>query len=67
MADWISIEEAEGLSGYHPEHIRRLMREGKIYGEKKAGVWWIDRKSFLAYLKEAQQSKDNRRGPKADS
>ena len=67
MADWISIEDAEDLSGYHPEHIRRLMREGKISGEKKGGQWWIDRKSFLDYLKEAKNSEDKRHGPKPKS
>jgi hypothetical protein len=65
MADWISVEEAQQLSGYHPEHIRRLIREEKVHAEKKGGQWWVDRKSFIAYLDEAKSSEDQRRGPKA--
>lgn len=34
---------AAELSGYHPEYIRRLPRQGKIGAEKKGRDWWIDR------------------------
>ena len=65
MADeWITSAEAAELSGYHPEHLRRLVREGRIKARKFGIVWQIDRKSLLAYLEEAEKSDDRRRGPK---
>jgi excisionase family DNA binding protein len=63
MTDWITSREASELSGYHPEHIRRLMREKKIVARKFGVVWQIDRASMLAYLHEAEKSEDGRRGP----
>jgi excisionase family DNA binding protein len=64
MAEWITSREAAELSGYHPEHLRRLIREEKITARKFGIVWQIDRQSLLAYLKAAEQSGDQRRGPK---
>ena len=50
MPEWITTEEAAGLSGYHVNYIRRLMRQGKITGRKAGLMWWIDRESLRAYL-----------------
>ena len=51
MPEWITTEEAAELGGYHPEHVRRLARQGKIGAEKRAGHdWWIDRDKFRVYL-----------------
>ena len=36
---WLTVNEAAELSGYHPEHIRRLIREGKIEAKKFSIVW----------------------------
>jgi excisionase family DNA binding protein len=48
---WLSIEEAAEISKYHPEHIRRLCRKGRIKAEKKSKHdWWIDRAALEAYL-----------------
>jgi hypothetical protein len=54
---WISIEEAAQISGYHPEHIRRLIRGGKVKGRKFSIVWQVDRASFYAYLEEQKRAK----------
>jgi excisionase family DNA binding protein len=62
--EWITSAEAAELSGYHPEHLRRLVREGRIKARKFGNVWQIDRKSLLAYLEAAEKSDDKRRGPK---
>ncbi len=64
MPDWITITEAVGLSGYHPEHLRELIREGKIAAEKKGTMWWIHRSALLKYLRAAQRQPDRRHGPK---
>ncbi len=64
MADWMSVDEAATLSGYNPEHIRRLIRDGRILAEKKGWMWWVDRKSLTAFLQDSRKSEDQRRGPK---
>ncbi|MCC6607899.1 MAG: helix-turn-helix domain-containing protein [Anaerolineae bacterium] len=62
--DWITTHEATELSGYHPDHLRRLIRAGNIKARKFGIVWQVSRQSLLEYLKEAQDSTDKRRGPK---
>jgi hypothetical protein len=62
--DWITTREAVELSGYHPYHLRFIIREGKINSRKFGTIWQVSRESLLNYLKEAQDSSDNRRGPK---
>jgi len=62
---WISISQAAKISGYHPERIRELVREGKIAARKFSIIWQVDRGSLLEYLYKAQNSGDKRHGPKA--
>ena len=64
--DWISTEEAAELTGYHPEYIRHLIRQGKIQVSRKGTMFWIERQSLLAYLRASEKSskKDKRHGPK---
>jgi hypothetical protein len=64
--DWITTRQAVELSGYHPDHLRRLIRSGDIDARKFGIVWQVSQNSLLAYLKEAQDSKDKRRGPKEE-
>lgn len=52
--EWLTVREAAKLSGYNPEHITRLIREGRIEARKISIVWLVDRKSLLAYLGKAQ-------------
>lgn len=60
-ASW-SIKEASEKTGYHPEYLRQLLSEGKIEGEKIGHMWLIKVSSLEDYIKEAQQSSDNRFG-----
>ena len=64
--EWISAEEAAKLSGYHHEHIRRQLRQGKIKGQLKGGMYWVSKNSLLQFLREAKEShiRDKRHGPK---
>jgi hypothetical protein len=55
--NWISVEEAAQISGYHPEHIRRLIRGGKVKGRKFSIVWQVDRASFYTYLEEQKRTR----------
>lgn len=64
---WISVTEAAKLSGYHPEHLRELIREGRIKARKVVTVWQIEQASLLAYIRAAEKSGDKRRGAKGQS
>lgn len=63
MTDWITTAEAAELSGYHPEHLRVLVREGKVKAQKFGIVWQVDRRSLMAYMREAEKM-GKKRGPK---
>lgn len=62
--DWITTNEASALSGYHPDHLRRLIRAGLVKARKFGIVWQVERKSLLAYMRAAEESEDKRRGAK---
>jgi hypothetical protein len=38
MAEYITTGEASQLSGYHVNHIRRLIAERKVKAEKRGGI-----------------------------
>jgi excisionase family DNA binding protein len=63
MADWISVTEASKLVAYHPDHLRVLIREGKIKARKIVTVWQVDRTSLMAYLRN-QDKQGKKRGRK---
>jgi excisionase family DNA binding protein len=63
---WLTVNEAAKLSGYHPETIRELIRDGKIQGQKFSIVWMVRRESLLAYTKKAQ-ALGEKRGRKPES
>jgi predicted 3-demethylubiquinone-9 3-methyltransferase (glyoxalase superfamily) len=62
--DWITTTDASAISGYHPEYIRWLIREGKIVAKKFGIVWQVNKKSLIDYLVDAEKSSDKRRGSK---
>ena len=61
--EWITVSEAAKLSGYHPEHVRRLVREGAISAKKFSIVWMVNRDALLAYIKSQKKQipKDSKR------
>jgi excisionase family DNA binding protein len=63
MADWITMKQAAEISGYHPKHLGRLIRAGKIKAQKWGRDWQISRASLLAYIHKAEKS-GAKRGPK---
>jgi excisionase family DNA binding protein len=64
--EWLTVSEAAKLSGYHPETLRELMRDGKINARKVSIVWLVDRESLLAYMEKAK-AMGEKRGPKPDN
>ena len=61
--EWITTQQAAALSGYTPEHVRRLVASGKVKGQRFGDLWQIDRRSLLAYIKVAEKL-GIKRGPK---
>jgi hypothetical protein len=49
VANLVLIEQAVQQSIYHPDHIRLLVRQGTVKGEKHGGIWLIDLDSLRAY------------------
>lgn len=64
--DWITTTEAAELSGYHPHHVRALVRDGKVVGRKFGIVWQISRASLDEYINQVQ-SRGEKTGPKPRS
>ena len=58
---WIDTQAAVDLSGFHVNHIRRLVRLGKVEGRRFGPALQINRSSLLAYVKEGRKSTDGRR------
>ena len=53
--EWLTVNEAAERSGYHPEHIRRLIRQGAITAKKFSIVWMVSRESLLEYKKSQEK------------
>ena len=62
VTNMITVEEAAHLAHYHPNHVRRLLRSGKVIGQKWGQTWMINRTSFRAYMQAVGEHE--RRGPK---
>ncbi len=64
---WLTVNEAANLSGYNADHLRELIRDGKINARKFSIVWMVDLESLLAYKAKAQASGEKRgRKPRID-
>ena len=57
---WLTVKEAATQSGYNPEHITRLIRQGRINARKFSIVWMVSRESLLEYVEKAQTLGDKR-------
>jgi len=60
LGDWLTINEAAKLSGYHPEHLRELVREGKIDARKFGTVWALNRESLLDFIHKTEELGEKR-------
>jgi excisionase family DNA binding protein len=63
--EWLTVKEAAKLAGYNPEHITRLIRQGKVEARKFSIVWQVNRQSILEYLDKAR-TLGEKRGPKSE-
>jgi excisionase family DNA binding protein len=63
MPDWIDVTEAAEKAGYHPNHLRRLIHQGKIAAQKRGTMWWVDKGSLLQYMATVEELGTSRFGP----
>jgi excisionase family DNA binding protein len=54
LRDFITTEDAARMLNFHVEHVRRLLREGDLKGEKIGKTWLVLRKSVEEYIKETE-------------
>jgi Helix-turn-helix domain len=52
---WLTVNEAADISGYHPEYVRQLIREGKVVAKKFSIVWMVSKESLLEYVKSQEK------------
>jgi excisionase family DNA binding protein len=50
LGEWLTVKEAAKSTGYNPEQIRRLAREGKVNCQKWGNAWMISRPSLVEYI-----------------
>ena len=58
--EWLTVQDAAKLSGYHAEYLRLLIRDGKLNAHKFGPIWTISKFSLLACLEIAHKSDDGR-------
>ena len=60
----MSVKATAKYSGYSSQYLRRMLREGRLFGLKVGQVWLINKISLDNYLMKAILSKDQRYYPK---
>ena len=45
MSEWISVKEAAEYTGYTPAHIRLLLRDGLVKGQRFGRDWFTTKQS----------------------
>lgn len=64
--EWMTTQEAAHFAGYHVDHIRRLIRAGKLDARKFGPVWAISKEAIEQYLREVEATGE-KRGPKPEN
>ena len=58
LSELITVQEAAELLGYHPEHVRRLARQGRLPAVKVGARVWCFSPAELRKWQELHQGKD---------
>ena len=64
LPDYLTVEETAKVLSYSPHYVRRMLRNGKLRADKKAGVWLVYREALEEYQKatEGKSKHDPTRG-----
>lgn len=57
LLEYITTEEAAKKLEYHVEHVRRMLREGDLRGEKVGRTWLVLRQSVRDYIHRTENMK----------
>jgi excisionase family DNA binding protein len=49
LTEYVTTDEAAEALGYSPEHVRRMLRNGKLKADKIGGAWLVLRRSVRDY------------------
>jgi len=60
---WITVDEAESLTGYSVAYLRRLARWGRIGARKVNRFWLIERASLLAHKQRMDRLGNEKHNP----
>jgi excisionase family DNA binding protein len=63
LTEWLTTYDAAKIAGFHPDHIRRLIRSKELEAHKWGNSWMIHRDALSKYLAHTQ-AKGKKRGPK---
>ena len=63
MPNLVLIAEAVKESGYTPQHISLLLRQGRIKGKKVGGTWLVDLDDLKRYEQEMNELGSKRFDP----
>ena len=60
---WVTVREASEIAPYAPVTLRWLVREGRIDGLKRGGIWFLSKGSVLAYVREMERLGNKKHDP----
>lgn len=66
MANLVLVVQAEEHSIYSGDHIRQLLRKGKVTGMKAGGTWLVDLDDLLRYEQEMEELGSKKFDPTLD-
>jgi len=61
LAEFMTVEEAAQKLQFHPETVRRLVRDGTLGGKKWSKEWLVYKSSVEKYIKQIGDNKHNSR------
>jgi excisionase family DNA binding protein len=50
LTNYMTTQEAADRLRYHVEHVRRMLREGDLQGQKVGYMWFVSKQSLDDYL-----------------
>jgi excisionase family DNA binding protein len=59
LEEYMTVEEAAEILGFHPESVRRLLRDEILQGKKWRREWLALRKSIQEYSEKVSDNKHN--------
>ena len=64
ITNHVSVRKASEHFRYSPQYLRRMLREGRIEGQRVGSMWLINANSLEAYVDLGNCAEDRRFGPR---